>query len=214
MILGIDFADRFGSSHFCSSLSLLLGCAFSYSVTTISDGPERLDAGRGARRMVAVDPRPETQSEQWPKQKSGAAHQCREDASAAKVLESATEDGATKAGLETALRHVKEQNKAGQVSSSRAPVPEVTFEAAGSGCRSWKQLTSLWQISRPGSRCFASSSDRAKVAAVAPPLNVQVVESDPKISCARQWRSSFSRSTRGSPTSRTPSPQAMQPKSV
>ena len=35
--------------------------ALSFSVTTCSDGPERLDPSRGARWMVAVDPRPETQ---------------------------------------------------------------------------------------------------------------------------------------------------------
>ena len=39
--------------------------AFSFCVTSCSDGPERLDPSRGA---LAVDPRPETQSEQWPMQ--------------------------------------------------------------------------------------------------------------------------------------------------
>ena len=64
---------------------------------------------------------PRPKSEQRPKQsgkppvkgrwRRGAVHQRREDASAAKVLESAMtalgpEDGATKAGLEAALRRV------------------------------------------------------------------------------------------------------------
>ena len=40
------------------------------------------------------------------------------------------------------------------------------------------------------------------------------VESDTKISCAKLWRSSFSGSLRGSPTFRTPSPQATQPRSA
>ena len=53
------------------------------------------------------------------------------------------EDSATKAGLEAALRCVKEQDKAG-VSPGRDPVPEVTFEAARVR---GKQLSSQWQIS-------------------------------------------------------------------
>ena len=40
------------------------------------------------------------------------------------------------------------------------------------------------------------------------------VESDPKISCVRQWRSPFSGSMRGNPTFRTPSPEAIQLKSA
>ena len=200
---------------------------------------------------------------------------------------------------------------------SGAPVPEVTFVGSpGQGGRSWKQLSSLWQISQARKvDVLQAALTRAKSAAVAPPLNVRVVQcqqfrradceahrgvgqsarsqvrtgcrkggqrlqrlhqgrcrctirsrsprgpgrvirsgsfarsgcpppgkvgnkgfrrgpcriglprrqcagesveerSSPKISCARQWRSSFSGSTRGSPTSRTPSPQAMQPKSA
>ena len=96
--------------------------------------------------MVAVDPRPETKvrataharipsAAQVPgkppvrgRWRSGAVHRRREDVSA-KVLESAMaalgpEDGATKAGLEAALRRVTEQDKAG-VSPGRVPVEDA-----------------------------------------------------------------------------------------
>ena len=129
----LDFESRVGKStgDFCSSLSLLVR---DRSCVTFSDGPERLDAGRGARLQTQV----RATRESHHSGDGGAVHPRREDASAAKVLESAMaalgpEDGATKAGLEAALRRVKEQDKAG-VSLGRAPVPRER----GSGCRNWK----------------------------------------------------------------------------
>ena len=135
----------------------------------------------GGWLQLVRGPRPK--SEQWPMQsgrspsaaqvpgkppvkgrwRSGVVHRRREDVSAAKVLESAMaalgpEDGATKAGLEAALRRAKEQHKG--VSPGRAPVPEVTFEAARVrvqkiGSRSPRND----RFPRSGSRYFASSSD-------------------------------------------------------
>ena len=112
--------------------------------------------------------------------RSGAVHRRREDVSAAKVLESAMaalgpEDGATKAGLKTALRRVKEQDKAG-VSLGRAPVPEVTFEAARVRVHKLEAaLLAMADFPGPEVDVLQAAVTRARAAAVPPPLNVQVI---------------------------------------
>ena len=68
------------------------------------------------------------------------------------------EDGAIKAGLEAALRRVKEQDKAG-VSPGRAPVP-VTFEAARVLVQKFEAaLLAMADFPGPEVDVFASSSD-------------------------------------------------------
>ena len=105
-------------------------------------------------------------------------HRRREDVSAAKVLESAMaalgpEDGATKAGLEAALRRAKEQHKG--VSLGRAPVPEVTFEAARVRVQKLEAaLLAMADFPGPEVDVLPAALTRAKAAAVPPPVNVQV----------------------------------------
>ena len=115
--------------------------------------------------MVTVDPLPETQVramahavwaqpisareatsqgtvEEWSRASTLRRSECSKG-SRVRMAALGREDSATKAGLEAALRCVKEQDKAG-VSPGRDPVPEVTFEAARVR---GKQLSSQWQIS-------------------------------------------------------------------
>ena len=125
-----------GSSHFCSSLSLLCGTGvvgfgiflLCYDVFRWSGkvGPKSRCPGDGCSCSVARDPSQSNGpcslgADRQPPRCPGSRR--REDVSAAKVLESAIgpEDGATKAGLEAALRRAKEQHKG--VSPGRAPVP-------------------------------------------------------------------------------------------
>ena len=131
-------SSHFRSRHFCSNLSLPCAgrsCWFiSFSVTTISDGPQRLDPGRGARGMAPGDPRPKTEvgevadavwaqslsrPEEW--SRSSTPRTCNEGAR--------VRNGSSRARGWYYERRVREQAKVGKT-PTRAPVPEVTFEAA------------------------------------------------------------------------------------
>ena len=198
-------SSHFGSSHFCSNLSLLCGTGvvwFWHFLSVL----RRVQMVRKSWTQVEVPggwlqlfrgPRPK--SEQWLMQsgrspsaaqvpgkppvrgrwRSGAVHRRREDVSAVKVLEAMAalgpEDGATKAGLEAALRRAKEQHKG--VSPGRAPVPEVTFEAARVRVQKLEAaLLAIADFPGPEVDVLQAVLTHAKAAAVPPPVNVQVTQ--------------------------------------
>ena len=73
------------------------------------------------------------------------------------------------------MRRVKEQTKAG-VSPSRAPVPEVTFQAAQVRVRKLEEVSSLWQIAQAWKSMLASSSDTHQSCRGPTSVGVQVVQ--------------------------------------
>ena len=102
--------------------------------------------------------------------------QRRADSGAVAALERALtalgpEDGGAKTGLEEALRRAREKAK---VAPSRAPVPEVTIEAARA--RLEAALGALADHTGPEVDVLTTALARARIAASPPPVDVQVIQ--------------------------------------
>ena len=148
-------SSHFRSSHFCSNLSL--PCAgrtelLIYFIQCDDDfgWSPKLDPGRGARAMAPGDPRPKTEVGEVADAVWAQSLSRPEEWSRSSTPRRCNEGARVRHGISRAIgwyydRRVREQAKVG-TTPTRAPVPEVTFEAAVSKCRSWKQLFSLSQI--------------------------------------------------------------------
>ena len=145
--------------------------------------------------QVIRGPRPK--SEQWPQQsrllavaqnvgtpqargrwRSGDSHVRRGEPNSVTALERALivlgpEDGVVREGLEAAWRRAKDRAKV--ATPSRAPVPEVTFEAARVRVVKLEAaLAALADVSGPEVDALRNALARAKVAASPPPVDVQL----------------------------------------